>query len=391
MIRCQSFAAADAFQTALADVPVDFSIVQLNAAANAICLDSKLLDTPWQSSHDGMESFGQVLMREVRRSVQDDPLTRPRTCSKVTKEEWAALLKDDGGTFTLWRRIMFGDLSQCCKRFGCNASLRVYAVAYDVKFKVFSDQMNERYPREPCVIEPSHEFRIFAPDGRFGPTREVELVNTLDKKWTSTRRMSTNIPSGVAHFLDQLGRRVSEQVRTTSKGRRLRVDKYAPCWSLSADQPKSLWVGDTSLQMPPVGAKPPAYLLNKFLAELSKQSEDGIEDEVVDLVFHGTTSREAMLNIATNHLSVHYRGDNGQKFGPGNYYSTEVWYSHDYSANPNQDGRSYIVVFLFLRDCDTKRRSADGVQPPSYFRVSEKESVALPVAYIELMPFDQWT
>lgn len=390
MIRCQSFAVADAFQTALADVPFDFAAEHLNEAANAICLNDDLLNTPWQIDSAETHTFGYVLRQEVLRSCATHPLVGPR---RISEEEWNALLGAPDGMFTLWRRIQFGDLSQNCRRYGCNASLHVYAVAYDVTFKIFSDQMKETYPREPFVIEPSHEFRVLA--GRFGPTREIELVNTLDRKWCSTRRVSTNIPSRIAHFLDQLGSRVRAQVQTTSRHFRLRVDRYAPCWSLSADLPKSLWVGDAeilqSLQMPHVGAKPPAYRLNRFLNALSKQSKDGIEDEVVELVFHGTKSREAMLNIATNHLSAVKRGRNGQIYGRGNYYSAEAWYSHDYSAAQNRDGRSYIVVFLFLRSHDTKQRSDHGVEPPSYFRVSEKESVALPVAYIELVKLGQWT
>ena len=157
---------------------------------------------------------------------------------------------------------------------------------------------------------------------------------------------------GVADLLDQLGCRVREQVvQATSSILRLRVDRYAPCWSLSADQPKSLWVSESP---PATSCRPPATRLDKFLAELRKQGVD----EVVDLVFHGTGTREAMLNIASKHLSVHSRGGHGQDFGEGDYYSTDVLKSHEHSVVSQTDGsRAYIVVFLFLSSCDKKAES----------------------------------
>ena len=54
-------------------------------------------------------------------------------------------------------------------------------------------------------------------------------------------------------------------------------------------------------------------------------------------------------------------------------------------ATRPSDGRSYIVVFLFVTSRDEKKPAADGEQPPDFFRVSQKESSAVPVAYIELL------
>ena len=377
MIRCQSFAVADAMLDTLANVPLDFTAKQLNVAAHDLCLDSDMLVVPWES--DGLTLFGEVLRGYVSRSVQADPLVRPRLCS-ISKKDWNDMLKEPDSMFLLWTRVMFGDLSGKCKRFGCNASLLVYAVAFDVTFKVFNNQMNE-----PNVIEPSHAFRAFAKDDRFGTPREVVLVNTLDSKWMSTRRQSTNIDIDprVAGFLDQLGSRVREQVRATSTG--LHVDRYAPCWSLSAGSLQSLWVGESSLQhsVTPEQSRYTAGRMRRFLQQLGTPAAG----EAVELVFHGTDSREAGLSIASSCLARHKMGKHMNKFGPGYYYSTEALYSHDYStswAKPRST-RSFIVVFLFLKSRDAKQRAKNGDQPPDYFRVSDRESSSVPVAYIELI------
>ena len=189
MIRCQSFAAADALAFH-AHFPSDFGADQLNSAANETCLDIELLNNPWENlqSTGDITTFGDFLRKEVLQSCRLHPLQRPRRC-KINQDEWDTLLQDSDGMFTLWRRVMFGDLWRPCKRYGCNASLLVYAVACDVTFKVFNDQMNAGYASEPFKIEPSPVFRGCA--SRIGPTSEVVLVNTQDGKWMSTRRVST--------------------------------------------------------------------------------------------------------------------------------------------------------------------------------------------------------